>query len=262
MRQLVRVSVALVAVVPSVALAGTPGIRNTLHDLSMTSASVVTSDTVNEVCIFCHTPHRAQSTQMLWNHAPTKYMNETWALDLDGQALINTTKGTPLPTALRSASKRCLGCHDGSTALGAVSNAGGGKAGTISVVPPMMPANIIGASGSMGGHHPVSVPYAGQNGYNGINSHVPASEVDNGIGNYWKVTQVGCDGASGFCTEAGGVDALNGARVNLISQSDHSEPVGVECPTCHEPHNKYDGALFLRVQYYNTSSLCRSCHNK
>ena len=75
---------------------------------SFTSANAKASNT-NEVCVFCHTPHRTTSAQLLWNRTNPSASNFTMYVPLSG----NT--GT-----LGDASLRCLSCHDGVTAFNAV----------------------------------------------------------------------------------------------------------------------------------------------
>jgi len=268
MRRLIR-GVALAALLP--ALCWAQGIRNSPHDLSMTSSATVKATAETQICKFCHTPHTSQSTQLLWNHTQTAQAGYSWGNDLDGSPITMTGHGTNLPTTLRNASKRCLGCHDGSVAIGDVSNVGTGGPGRIAVavVAGRTDANgnlinagvQVGVGGSMAGSHPVSIPYAAQTGYNGQNSGVPPSLVDNAIGNYWMVRTTGCTSPSGVCTQASGAP-VDGAAINLIPQTPGSATnVGIECGTCHEPHNKTGLPYFSRVDM-NQSGLCRSCHNK
>ena len=249
------------------------GIRNSDHDLSNSSTATLKNQNAanNQICIYCHTPHKAQSTQFLWNHSPTANVAWNWGNDLDGNALTTTTTGTPLPTTLRSGSKRCLGCHDGSVALGDVSNAADGAAGIVSGFASIVgltdaagkltdATHTIGVSGAMGGNHPVSIPYAGQSGYNGI---VSKAVADNAIGGYFTVTTAGCVSTTGVCTTAPATDGRNGAAINLIPNvAGGTTNLGVECSTCHEPHNKFGFMAFGRVDVTNASGLCRSCHNK
>ncbi|HEY3448483.1 MAG TPA: cytochrome c3 family protein [Myxococcales bacterium] len=248
------------------------GIRNSKHDLSNSSTAVVKSTAANnQICIFCHTPHKAQSTQLLWNHTQTAVATYSWGNDLSANPLTATTQGTPLPTTLRGQSKICLGCHDGSIALGNVSNAGGGVAGTIAITALagrvdaaglLLPAGgyTIGVGGSMGGHHPVSIPYAGQTGYNGIAS---SATGDGTLGNYYSVVTTGCTSASGLCTNAGALDGRNGLAINLLpNAAGATTNLGIECSSCHEPHNKTGFANFTLVNNSSASGLCRSCHNK
>lgn len=249
-------------------------IRNTAHDLSSSSTGPLKSSN-GQICIFCHTPHRAQSTQFLWNHTATTQTSWNWGNDLDGNALTKSTTGTPLPATLRSGSKRCLGCHDGSVALGDVSNAAGGNAGVIPGLESVLgltdgsgklidAAKLIGAGGSMGGNHPVSIPYAGQTGYNGLNSSVPPSWMAGAAGGYFDVaTGSACTSPTGVCTNAPATNGRNGAAINLVPNlAGGTTNVGVECSSCHEPHNKFGYSWFTRVDVQNASGLCQSCHNK
>ena len=257
------------------------GIRNSDHDLSFSSTGTIhdTLATQNQICIFCHTPHKAPSTQLAWNHNGTLATSWQWGTDLDGAALTRTSFGTPLPTTLRSSSKRCLGCHDGSVALGDVFNAGDGAAGIIpglASIPGFTDAAgrlidathiiggpVAGTVGAMGGNHPISIPYAGQTGYNGLNSLVPASLLGDVIGGYYSVSTAGCTSTTGVCTTAPLSDGRNGAAINLIPNTPGTTTnVGVECATCHEPHNRFGFDFFTRVDIRNASGLCRSCHNK
>ena len=43
-------------------------VANTVHNLSSSGPGVFKSLTVDQVCVFCHTPHGAQPASPLWNH--------------------------------------------------------------------------------------------------------------------------------------------------------------------------------------------------
>ncbi len=284
MTRLIRTALTVAVLLPAAAFA--QGIRNSDHDLSNSSTANIHNqgtggnpDQMNQICIYCHTPHKAQSTNLLWNHSPTQAQTESWGTDLNGLALTATFTGTLLPTTLRSGSRRCLGCHDGSTAIGDVSNAGDGAAGIIGgleniagmtdatghLIDPThtIGGPVAGTVGAMGTNHPVSIPYAGQTGYNGIDSKVPAAWMGGAIGGYFDVTTTGCVSTTGVCTMAPQTDGRDGTAINLIPNTvGGTTNVGVECATCHEPHNKYGFGWFTRVDVTNASGLCRSCHNK
>lgn len=92
-------------------------IVNTRHNLSAWSpyASSAGADSLsgdmrrNRICIFCHTPHNADSTQApLWGHMPTS------------TAVYNVASSTLGKVQPDGISKKCLGCHDGTVAVGAV----------------------------------------------------------------------------------------------------------------------------------------------
>ena len=262
---------------PMAAFAATPGIRNSSHDLSSSSATSTVKNAAgnNQLCVYCHTPHKAASPQLLWNHTATQTSAWTWGSDMDGNALTKTTAGTTLPTSLRGSSKRCLACHDGTVALGDVSNAGDGTTGIIAGL-----ANIagqtnaagalvnagylVGATGNMGGNHPISIPYAGQSAYNGMDSAVAGAMVGPAVqGGYYDVVTGACASPTGVCTSAPPTDGRDGTAINLIPNvPGGTTNVGIECASCHEPHNKYGYPFFARVDVTNASGLCRSCHNK
>ncbi len=257
----------LVVLLPGLAFAQ---IANTGHDMGSTSTAPVRGTVETQLCKFCHTPHMATSTQLLWNHRPTAANLFSWGNDLDGNALIATTEGTTLPTALRNASKRCLACHDGSIAIGDVMNGGAGVAAIMPITTValrssaaglMLGGNRTGVAGNLGGNHPVSVAYAGQT-YGTSVSGIPAGKVGPGVvGGYYNTVIVGCTSPSGVCTSATG-GTLGGAAINLIPFTPGtSTNLGVECTTCHDPHGTAGTTFFSRVTLTG-SSLCRSCHNK
>ena len=66
----------------------------------------------NRVCIYCHTPHNADSTQApLWGH-----MSSSVAVY---NVISTVTIGKTQPNGI---SKKCLSCHDGTVAIGALVN--------------------------------------------------------------------------------------------------------------------------------------------
>lgn len=83
---------------------------NSKHNLSTSGPGTFTSSNESRVCIFCHTPHRANASAPLWNREDSR---ETYVLYTSSSFGGITTQPT-------GASKLCLSCHDGSIALGAV----------------------------------------------------------------------------------------------------------------------------------------------
>lgn len=99
--------------------------RQTTSQNLVTIESVVTGG--QEICVFCHTPHgRTADVQTpLWNRAEssatyTGYSSST--LDATDLSVSAANLGAP--------SKLCLSCHDGTIAVGAVSNSPGSGVGT------------------------------------------------------------------------------------------------------------------------------------
>jgi doubled CXXCH motif protein len=248
MRKLLKVLLAVAMVAPAFALAD--NIASTKHNFtpsSLFSATVRTS--WDEICVFCHTPHNpAGQTKLLWNR--TNPTGDGWATGN------TTTMGTQLPTAVSSVSAYCLSCHDGATAIGSVTNASN-RLGSITYSGTNLNAagQINGTNTRLGtnlqGSHPVSVPYprTGKPGYGSVAS----SGADPAT--YNAPVTAGCLGAANC---PGGT---NGANIPLFS--DNAGRLGIECGSCHDPHNNSAtlGGSFLRVSNAG-SALCLACHIK
>jgi predicted CXXCH cytochrome family protein len=95
----------------SVAAAYGDDITNTLHNLSVSGPGAIKSTVESEVCIFCHTPHKANPLQPpLWNRS----LSQANYIPYQSSSLYATV-GQPT-----GAAKLCLSCHDGTIALGAL----------------------------------------------------------------------------------------------------------------------------------------------
>jgi predicted CXXCH cytochrome family protein len=219
-------------------------ITNSKHDLSSTSTAAIKSTDTDQICVFCHTPHKAMSTSVLWNHSASANTSFSWG------GVTQTSGGTLLPTGISARSLRCLACHDGSVALGDVTNFGGaatvlGVSGTgVDGTGKLTDAYyVVGASGNLGGNHPVGIPYPGQSGqYNGI-----STTVTSGAGTGY----VAASAITGSAT----------TTVKLFSDIANPTVVGVECGSCHDVHNSQNLDKFLWKSNAG-SGLCLSCHQK
>ena len=96
-------------------------ISTTKHNLGSTGTGSVTFSGTTEICVFCHTPHGADTSAAvpLWNRvlpAPNTYTtyNSLGTSSLDGQT-----------APVGSVSLACLSCHDGSLAMNVMINAPG-----------------------------------------------------------------------------------------------------------------------------------------
>src|SRR3982750_3297676 len=92
------------------ALAQQTSVVNSAHNLSASGPGAIRATSEQEICIFCHTPHRASAIQPLWNRNTPVNAYRVYSS--------NTLQGVPgQPTG---SSKLCLSCHDGTIALGSV----------------------------------------------------------------------------------------------------------------------------------------------
>lgn len=132
-RILISSAVAVLAVFVAVVLADISGSD---HDFSGQGWSG------GEICIVCHTPHKADTTVTdapLWNHEVT-----VATFTLYSSSTLDATLGQP-----DGISKLCLSCHDGTVAIDAF----GGKSGSSYITG----SALIGTD--ISDDHPISFTY-------------------------------------------------------------------------------------------------------
>ncbi len=242
-------AIGLVLACASFAMAGVApgsGIKDSLHDLSVTGAGGIAVGQASEtrICVFCHTPHHAarktdmvQGTQInyypLWNHTLstiTSYASYTNGSDIPNSLAMQLN--ADLSAGPGGVSKLCLSCHDGSVAVNSYgtfdSNPTVGAGGIT------MPAGYqVGAGGDLSNHHPVGFNYAAVQG------------VDDGI----------MDPSSSVGT--------TGLTINDLLWNGN-----VECVSCHSVHNKGNEGFKFLWTYDDGgpagtgSQICLTCHDK
>lgn len=247
-RSLFVVLASATLVLAGLAPAHAQGILNTRHNLASgvgasPSGDIKTTGT-NEVCVFCHTPHGADTTVKapLWNRA----------ISTATYNMYNSATLDAVPSASNlGVSAACLSCHDGTIAFDALRNlpgsggydpnpaAGGVTNWTFTNAPTkMMPAGRITNLGTdLSNDHPIAMVYT--------DARSPSStSADEATGFYNTVT--------------------NGTKTwvenTTLSQRVPLYETRVQCASCHDPHRS-DTGTFLR--YSNAESkLCRTCHRK
>ena len=241
------VAVAL-AIVPGIAWAlPGDGIATTAHDFS---GKAVGGGITTGLCTFCHTPHKALSTLLLWNHTLS---TNTFSWDVPA-----TTAGTKFPTfkgdTYKGPTAKCLSCHDGSVAVGDVAwFAEAARTGTGNLDPTKHglgdPMNV-GFGGAMAGNHPVAMPYPylnAKNTYNGTTTGDAATLTE------WQATPLA------------NIRMFNDDGAGNITAGAVAAKAGIECSSCHDPHNKAAvDDLFLRgtIGGNTTAYICLKCHIK
>jgi hypothetical protein len=277
---LLATAVAALAPASSWALSGGEGLQGTPHDFTFQTNDFHTAPGTVGICTFCHTPHKAYQTLLLWNH--TLSANQfSWDVP-------TTTAGTTLPTitsSYKGSSVKCLSCHDGSVAVGDVAWFGenshsttASAAGTPIATTPntnitsalaggaFLVTDGTGNPGNMKGNHPVAVPLPyGQvaNAYNSITSGGGLILTD------WLPSP------NATCTTGPGGTACirlfqddgTGNITALAPGTPTASNVGIECSSCHDPHNKQTvDDLFLRGKIAGSTTadgyICLQCHLK
>lgn len=272
----VSVQLLLVAVVLLAGLLMPPAasaqIASTKHNLGTSpgGTGVNKFSGTAEICVFCHTPHGADTSAAvpLWNRTlPSPVSFQTY--DSLGTS---TLDGRTAPVG--SVSIACLSCHDGVTAMSAVINApGSGTAGNAAwQAGTWTGANQTGGRISAGlitnigsdlrNDHPVGIQYGG----GGITDAAPTAATRDrdfkapsnaviGTGRVWWVD-----------TEATPNNTRQKTDMVLYTRAASSGYAGqtspepfVECASCHDPHSS--NATFLRISNAG-SAVCLSCHVK
>lgn len=240
-------------------------ISTSKHNLSTSGTGDVKAKAggVNEICVFCHTPHGSNTTftaAPLWNKVSPSGVTYV----MYGATIATTTQDAE-PA---SPSKACLSCHDGVSAINSIVNApGSGIAGAASAMDTGFALMTTGTDGtalkmddskitSIGGYgtsgastadlsndHPISIVYGG----------AKANSEDGTTGTPGSLKTRSTDVST--WTTPGGIGTIQ----SLLRDNK------VECSTCHDPHlgdNGTEQVLFLRSGNNVGSKLCLGCHNK
>jgi mono/diheme cytochrome c family protein len=279
------------------------GITNTRHNLTQGSGSIagITASLMDpyrndygQVCVYCHTPHGANSTgdaagAPLWNRTVnTGGAYSTY--DTLGTSTITSAIGNPGAHSLT-----CLSCHDGTIAIDSIINQPG--SGRYQAVPneafldqydwngngafqdhTVMGTELGGPNhdereGCMSCHSP-GLPGAATD----FSIYVIGTNLtnDHPVGIGYPTARVGVDfnAASNFTGSGagtaqfyGGDSNMNDSDVRFYYRSDiGSGEYAVECASCHDPHGveATPGGTHLPTFLRKTnagSALCQTCHN-
>lgn len=198
------------------------------------------------ICVFCHTPHGASAESTLWNRRDPVGPNGNGTFPLYGSATSNLQDtdiqpvakyGPAYDTYPNGASRLCLSCHDGVSAIGGVLNGGdipmaSGSETIQSYFGPTSPA-IIDLTVS----HPISFVY---NGTVAGMLNEPGRKVS----------------GDQYQTPDPAISPLDGKS-------------RMQCTTCHDPHldtrlGGQSGLPFWRHRTGNTNNdydqVCQNCH--
>lgn len=264
--RVLKTALAVLALAPALAWAAPPvpgdpgqGVAATAHDFTGGVMGTPNAGTVG-VCTYCHTPHKAISTLLLWNHTLSS-SNFSWDVP-------TTTAGTPFATFVGNTYKgpttKCLSCHDGTVAVGDIAwfkeaartvGSTDGVYNTFKLGSDGDTSHVIGATGgvagAMGGNHPVAMPYSFNQAKNTYNS------------------KVGGDGLvlTEWVAQPAAPIRLFNDNAGAISAGAVAGKTGIECSSCHDPHNKAAVDVnFLRGKLTGSTQadgyLCVQCHIK
>lgn len=211
-----------------VALVATPAmaisVAGSKHD--MIASGFATGGGNTEICVFCHTPHSAQSMAQapLWNNTAVA----TGVITVGDLYVGQEINFTATPASIDATDARlCLACH-GSGGVGMPVNQP--ASGTFAQGVAMGASTVIGTN--LSNDHPIGMDLGATPEFN------PSTAVDSGLHTLAYIT-----GASGF-----GENPFQGVNNTMW------------CSTCHDVHNN-DNVPFLRKSNVG-SALCKACHIK
>ena len=282
----------LAALLFTVSGTASAGIADTRHNLGSGAGLAgrnQVSDTA-EICVFCHTPHGADTSAPapLWN----KRLGAAGVPAGGGTYTTYASLATPsldgTVAAVGSISMACLSCHDGTQAMDNIINApgsggydatGGGNVG-LAYTWAGTRANPDGVMQNGGGFisnlgtdlsndHPIGIQYCG-GGLSGTGTTVSGTCRD---GDFVQPQTAVINTNQIFWVETGGTGKQR-TDLPLYSRTGADAGLGplVECASCHDPHvsqgqagptgtGQQAGATFLRVSN-NSSAVCTTCHVK
>lgn len=286
------VALMLLAAGVFVAQSAVAGIASTKHNLGTngTGTNHLSAGTA-EICVFCHTPHGADTTAAvpLWNRvlgASTSYTtyNSLGTSSLDGAT-----------APVGSVSLACLSCHDGAQSMSVMINqpgsggyvvaganlSGSAWAGTNQSAGKIAGTDLITLIGTdLKNDHPIGIQYGGGLANNAtfgsasINSGTTrdpdfntAVYVNLNNNPVWYVDRNGNGSRDKSDMLLYTRNGDNTAAVQIMTQTKGvasgtmtGVQAFVECASCHDPHNSTN-ATFLRVANDN-SAVCLACHIK
>lgn len=155
-KAMLLVMIAAVSVMMAAQIAKAAGIATSKHNLrsDASNTNTIKSNNVDEICVFCHTPHAGDTAAPLWNRTNPAGTSFTQYTSLT----LTATVGKPAGVSLA-----CLSCHDGVTAFDALINKPGSGAGTTPTFTGLtagkMPAGVTNLGTDLTNDHPVSFTY-------------------------------------------------------------------------------------------------------
>lgn len=249
------------------------GIQGSKHDLG-----VGVPEANGEVCVFCHTPHGANTgaSAPLWN----KTLSTATYLRYSD---LNTATLDGSEVAVGSVSLACLSCHDGTQAMDVVINkpGSGGYNAAGSEISTTLVTNMSGSPVPMLGtdlqdDHPISIDYAGGACQGVLADCDPATQPTgdsdfveaqyallNTKNQWWVDVPSYATDAAGAVIEAGTPNVREKTDMILYTRDfSGTEGPSVECASCHDPHEDTARPVsFLRIANAN-SGVCLACHIK
>lgn len=255
-------------------------ISQSKHNLSISGTGSVKATTEQEICKFCHLPHRNSKITQLWDHTLSSVSYSQYSS--------STFSSTYLAQFPNQSSKLCLSCHDGTIAIGSISTGvltvtGGTKLDPDQSLAGSASSNVGGSTGaSLSDDHPISIglPHFNSTQYNCsgchyprpsdkvpmecVRCHDPHSESKDAV---TKKFLKKSNSSSALCLDCH-KKTYWVTNPSIHQSSTKSLPVGWShngystvatsgCEACHKPHYAASSARLLKG---NEQNVCEGCH--
>ena len=253
----------------SIAVGICPAVSDVFAVVTGTAHDFSASKDGSAACQYCHTPHKALSGTVLWNHKLSDRTYQIyWSTSLDAKV------GQPT-----GSSKLCLSCHDGTVALDATVR--GRKGSTL------MPPGSTNLGTDLSDDHPVSFVYSSDlsdkdpqikapdslpeefqldqlNEMQCMTCHDPHHDT---FGNFLVTTNVRsnlcvqCHDLSGWgdTVHANSVAEVKDADDDYLINTGYTTVADNGCLSCHQPHSA--GGKQRLFHFAEEEKNCLSCHN-
>ena len=238
------------------------------HDFTAGGDAQQTTNATDQVCVFCHTPHGADTAAPvpLWNKVLTPGTTYT------RYSTLSTPSFDSQEAPVGSVSLACLSCHDGTQAMDVVLNSpgsGGYVAGGAQIdgaaIGVMTGEPVPRLGTDLSNDHPVSMQYGGggplesnaDGAFTGTLGDPDFVAPIKDTINLQPIWWVDSDGGTANVREK--TDMLLYTRTDI----GEAQPF-VECGSCHDPHNSNtfgNQVSFLRTSNA-ASAVCTACHIK
>jgi predicted CXXCH cytochrome family protein len=246
--------------------ASAAGIADTKHNLGSTGTGANKFSGTGEICVFCHTPHGADTSAAvpLWNRTLANPNTYTTYNSLGTSSLDGAT------APVGSVSLACLSCHDGTQAMNVLINQPGsgltnatfaaGVASGANQTAGKISSGLVTMLGQdLKNDHPIGIQYGGG----------PASGEATLATYSFKDTDFNATTSATINTQAvwwvdtGTPGTRQKTDIQLYTRTagalTNPQPF-VECASCHDPHTTAN-PTFLRISN-SGSAVCLACHIK
>ena len=250
------------------------------HNFSVTGTGTIKSNMEQEVCKFCHLPHRNLKVRQLWDHTLSSVSYN--------QYTSSTLTSTYLAQYPNTSSKLCLSCHDGTIAIGSMSTGQINVSGSSNLdadqsLSASAASNLGGASGTtLSDDHPISIglPHFNSSQYNCsgchyprpsdkvpmecVRCHDPHNESKDGVtkkflkkSNSSSALCLDCHNKKYWSTNPSGHQSSTKTLPLNWSHNGYTTVTTSGCESCHKPHSAGSPSRLLKLSEQN---LCEGCH--